>query len=684
VRKRRPIAFESSALHEAILWVLALKIAGLVLLFDPSGAQAFDLPKSLFSRATEWVLAALIVATVARHGLTIVPRTRLHLAVAAFLVANVLAAVFAENRYVALFGDRDRYLGLTFVLDMIVLYVAAAIALRRSSDWVFIGGCLGIVTVIALAYAAIQQVGRDPFPWAADPRFRPFATFGNPDMFAQFLAIGLGISSGLFVAGSPRGTGTTRVGALVFSAAVLIVTAFTATRSVLVAIASLLLVLPLISLRLTGSSGMTRRRIAFAAALGVLLLTLLMAVTPMGSRALATFTNPAFIEDRLIIYRSAVAMITGAPVLGHGVDNFAVVYPRYRLPEAARVLGVNVPQSSAHSWPLQAAATTGLVGVTTLLASWLVCVWLLFTSGLRRAPWIAAPLLGGLAAYAAAGLVSPGSVAVDWFPWLAFGGTASLLGTRPAEQRRSVRPGVVVVLVVVVLVGIASNYFAAAANREVKAAQEAWNAKRGPAALSAAQTATQDDSGRSDYWNWLGLAWELQKDDLQARAAYGEAATRAPYVATFRMNEALALARLDLSSHRSATDAINLAKDAVASDPNEPSLYANLANIESAAGQADDAVQALLRAIAIYPRGVALGWDQSLIDVALSATDLRTARQAVVEAANVAETARLRAGEARLALKDGDLDAARAAAKRALALDPANADAAAVLKQIGS
>ena len=57
----------------------------------------------------------------------IFPRTRLHLIAAAFVLASAIWALFAENTYLALYGDRDRYLGLTFVVDMAVLYLAVAV-----------------------------------------------------------------------------------------------------------------------------------------------------------------------------------------------------------------------------------------------------------------------------------------------------------------------------------------------------------------------------------------------------------------------------------------------------------------------------------------------------------------------------------------------------------------------------
>lgn len=53
--------------------VVTLKIAGVVLVFDPVGLQSFDYPKSLLSRGTEWILVGLVLLAVLRFGTAVVP-----------------------------------------------------------------------------------------------------------------------------------------------------------------------------------------------------------------------------------------------------------------------------------------------------------------------------------------------------------------------------------------------------------------------------------------------------------------------------------------------------------------------------------------------------------------------------------------------------------------------------------
>ncbi|MDQ2914336.1 MAG: hypothetical protein M3T56_13910, partial [Chloroflexota bacterium] len=130
-RERAIGDFEHSTLRQAIVLLVAFKIVGILLFVDPNGLQAFDLPKSLLSRALSFLIAGLLAIAFLRFGLAIVPRTRLHLAVGVFLAANLASGLLAENKYLALFGENERYLGLTFLADMLVLYVAVAVGVKE-------------------------------------------------------------------------------------------------------------------------------------------------------------------------------------------------------------------------------------------------------------------------------------------------------------------------------------------------------------------------------------------------------------------------------------------------------------------------------------------------------------------------------------------------------------------------
>src|SRR5437899_522432 len=129
-------SWDRSWLRKAIAVAVVLKVMGLILVVDwtARATNPFDLPKSLYSRALEWVLLALLLAAFVSWGTSVLPQTRLHLLVVGILAAAVLSTLTAAEPYLATFGTQGRYLGLTFVADMAVLYLAVAVAFRTRRD----------------------------------------------------------------------------------------------------------------------------------------------------------------------------------------------------------------------------------------------------------------------------------------------------------------------------------------------------------------------------------------------------------------------------------------------------------------------------------------------------------------------------------------------------------------------
>src|SRR5439155_23584512 len=138
-RKQRAVrfvdAFGASTSRRVLQWLVTVKIAGVILLFDPVALQSFELPKTVFSHALAWPLAALVLVSLWRYGSVIFPRSPINVAVGALAVVWVASTAVAADRYLALFGDSSRYEGLTYLADMLVIYVATSIAFRDPGDF---------------------------------------------------------------------------------------------------------------------------------------------------------------------------------------------------------------------------------------------------------------------------------------------------------------------------------------------------------------------------------------------------------------------------------------------------------------------------------------------------------------------------------------------------------------------
>lgn len=689
-------AFERSIVRRATVWLVAVKAAGLVLLFDPWSIQAQDLPKSLFSRATEWLLVAALVLLVARFGPACIPRTRLHLLVVAFAGATAVSAVFAADGYVALYGARERYLGMTFIVDMLVLYAAVAIAFRSDADWRVLGVAAAAAGLVAVGYAGVQYAGLDPVRWADDPRVRPYGTFGNPDMFGHFLGVLFAVGLALAAFSQGRVTSPPRLAGAALMAIGVAVASVIATRATFIGISAALVAAGAVYLGLRGLERRAAIRLVLAGAVTVSLALGVLVLTPLGERLGATAgavvglaqgraeeqIGAGALRDRLLIYDSAIRAFADRPLTGYGPDGFVVAYPAYRQPGSSAIFGQNSSQSSTHSWLLHTLVSHGIAGLATLLALVAASTWALWRA-LPSRPLVAGAALLAAAAYWAEGLVSVGAVGVDWIPWVVFGAAAATTAG-PLPQRAARRipvvagAGAFAVAAALALTGLPA----------LQAAHDAWNAQgwlsRGNAdrAIEAAQSSVARDPGRADYWNRYGQALDLRELWARSADAYAQAARRAPYEATYWENVALTRGRLALQQPDRSGEvaaALGAARTAIERDPNAQRPHLTLAQLARAFGDLRLALTESVNAIALGGDPLA---DTIAAEAAVALGDPPLARERLEAALRHRETVATRLALAEVGLTMKDTTVARINATRVLELDPANERAKAILRAV--
>ena len=632
--RARQSGFERDLTRRFAVWLVALKIAGVVLLFDPGTLQVFDLTKSIFSRATEWILAALLILLVLRHGLTVVPRAPVLAFAAMYLAANVLSAFFAADRYVALYGESFRYLGLTFVTDMAVLALAVAMAFRTSRDWAVLAGAVAAAALVVSGYVVLQFLGLDPLPWSKDLRARPFGTLGNADITGHFMSVTFGAALGIAAL-----TRDARIRAL--SALVAVVTlgasGLVATRGSLLGIGAALITLGIV---VVAVRGLSRRMVALGGATVAILIGVLVLATPLGARVAATIQG-AEIRDRIAIYEGALAAIAARPLVGFGVDGFGVAYPGVRTVESAS-FGADRWTSSAHDWILQAAATTGVAGLSALLAV-LAATALTLWHRLGRSPEIAAATLVALSAYFAQGLVTVGSVSIDWVPWVAVGTAAALGAPMPSSTAGRPIPGLIRAAVVgVALLGALGGLGANDANHAAK------DAYVGQDRIAAALRTVGFDPGRALHWRLLGLAYADRQRWREAADAHAESVKRAPYRSDGWISLARARAELALAGDKAAREgALSAAREAVRQDPREPSARIGLAEVALELGEHDLALSEAIAAIRLLPTEP--HYDDVAAAAASRAPDRAAARRSLEEILAIKDSDALRTALSRLA-----------------------------------
>jgi O-antigen ligase/cytochrome c-type biogenesis protein CcmH/NrfG len=670
--------------RELALLLACGEIAIFILAFDPSVQNVFDLTKAAFTHALAWGLLGTLVVIALADGVR-VPRSPVFLAFYAVVAVEVLTTLTAENRYVAVYGEVGRYLGLTThaVFALLVVAIAVSTDYPRRAPW--LAWTVGAAAALAGLYAIQQALGLDPVQWIdADPRVRPFSTFGNADFYGQFLAVVAVACAAvlLFVHLRPWLVALVALLAVQSVALMLVVQ----TRGSFLGIVAGGAVIAALWLRRAGLSRRVLIRFASAIAVAAIAGGVMLVTTPLGGRLL-DIGRGIGVRDRVLLYQSAFQMFLDHPFVGVGFENFAVAYPRYQQAEWFAVAGLNTTNTSAHDWVLHVAATTGIVGLLAngaLLGAFALHAW-------RRAhdPDAASVIvaLAAIAAFYGSGLVLPGAQSIQWIPWACVG--VALASELRSSRAVTVFSGLRVPALAgfLLVAGLASVAFfqlgSLEANRAANSAAAALAGGNAARAVAMARTATAADPGRAGYWNDLGRALELVPDLTGARAAYRQATSRSPYTAAFWWNLGRMEQEFAKQNESGAREAAYAAmRRAIAAGPQNPESFDRFARVEFALADYKGALASERQAIALFPTVPAYYTVASEAARLLGETD--AAIDSLRSGIAATDANDLRVMLARRLIEANRLTEARQVLRDALAKDPTNAAALELEKQIGA
>ncbi len=497
-----------------------------VLLLDPRSFDTFTMPKSVAAHATSLFIAALLVWLVARHGRAILHWSPIHLGAGALLVAFALATPFALDTTVAVFGTFKRYLGLTQMLDNVLLFVAVGVLFREIRSLGLLAGVAVGVAVPVLGYAIVQQSGLDPLTFIQGPTRIPISTLGNPDIAGAFVSV-IGVTAlGYAALITGRSVRWYRLALALIGAGCIFVLFATGVRAGLLALGGGWLTVILLTRRMPHSG----RILKIGTLAAAVLLALVVFVSPMRARLDPELLRTDLaVTSRLDIWQAALSAVAERPVLGLGPDNFVAAYPSRRN-EASIKTGEL--QNSPHDVWLYAATSAGSLG----LASLVLLVTLAFIRSWRLAgdDHPAAIAAVPLAAYLGQALVNVNDIAVDWIFWTSLGviAGASGLALPLARRTRSSNSawGVgVVTLAAAALVAAVTLVPRLVAGENMLASEGFSSAGRGTEAILYGAAVVGADPRRAEAWSSYGTALYAGGARAAAVDAFATAAARQPW-----------------------------------------------------------------------------------------------------------------------------------------------------------
>jgi O-antigen ligase/tetratricopeptide (TPR) repeat protein len=419
VSPRRP------GVRAGVGFVLFVHLALSPVVFSHATAEHFE-----FNKAALLWLTGLALVALGGVPFREARRDVLALGVLLFLGSAVASSVFSMSRLTSLVGTADSFAGLPTVVACAGLFFATRALCRtpEAARWLLAAPVLG--AAVAAAYAVLQWLGLDPMPWAGMASFggssRPFSTLSHPNFLGAYLAMALP----LVVVLGLRAPGLARVPLALTGVLCVVAVTVSLSRAAWAALAAALAVLGVGALGRWG--GFRRWGLGLGVGLGVGAAVFLLVRSGPGELPAVLSERARHFADpgaRHFIWRAAWRIFLDSPLLGCGLDAFALAFQRHREP-AYWLLEWDTTPYRAHSDVLHVLATQGLVGAGALG----VMVVGLFVMG-RRA-WRAAgseerPVLvavfAGLAAFGVQGLFGF-TVAATGALFFSFAGVLSGLG----------------------------------------------------------------------------------------------------------------------------------------------------------------------------------------------------------------------------------------------------------------
>ena len=462
------------------------------LVFSRLSSEAFELPKTIAVRVLVVAsLLAALVATVARWPLDAreVDRWRrlsawraalraprdwpLGVAAAVVALAWLLATAFSVSATVSWWGIPLKWAGARTQLAYVALFAIAAVVISRRSQVMRLVAVSAFTAALASLYALVQRSGLDPLKWAysgpggaqgdiAAAAVRPASTLGNPNFFADYLALTIFLTLGALVAAvrHRRSGWWPWAASLALQAVALLLTQ---TRGAWLGcmLGAVFFVLLLVSIH----GGAWRRWLAgLAGGVVALALALWLAAPVLPQSGLlgriASLARPTEGSGgiRLLVWNATIHLWLQRPLLGFGPDTYSGAIQRVYDPALVLASGAAVADRAENA-TLDALQATGVVGTLALAGLIAAVAWYALqlirptsapaertrsSATLRRHPLVAG-LTAALVAHVVAdhfSLESPAASSLAWLLAGALAGSARAImpGALPAPSASAALP----------------------------------------------------------------------------------------------------------------------------------------------------------------------------------------------------------------------------------------------------
>jgi O-antigen ligase len=319
-----------------------------------------------------WIIKTIFIE---KKGSWIIPSVGMLRILGGILLSWGLSTIFSDVPLVSFWGAYEKQQGLWMMLHyLIYLFLFLSTIKKEHLSLVF-------KTIVASAfltslYAVLQGIGWDPITiWAGEAlKGRVFSTLGHPNYLGYFLVFTLPITLYETYLSFQKNNIATKLCtgiSLLFQVFALYLSG---SRSAIIGIVGGVFFALFIFLFLS-TSRKTKKNIGLILG-GVLLLGVLLSIlVPSFSSALRfDSANMRSVQSRLVVWQDTLKMIAKKPLLGYGLDTYALYFPEVKSKELLDLENYNQNADRAHNIILDTLQSVGGLGTVLYLALWGVLI----------------------------------------------------------------------------------------------------------------------------------------------------------------------------------------------------------------------------------------------------------------------------------------------------------------------
>lgn len=369
-------------LDNIIKYCFYLLFAATPLIWLKYNSELFEFNKMLFVYLITIVITFSWLIKIIHTKLINIKRTPLDIPILAFLLANILSTIFSIDPHISIFGYYSRLNGgLLSIISYTLLYFAFVSNFNSEQVVRFLKVATWSGLVVSL-YAIPEHFGFSPSClilhqelnascWVQDVQARVFATLGQPNWLAAYLA--MLIFPSLYFALTAK-TKLHSIFYILNSISLYMAFTFTYSRGAALGfLAGMVVFIPLVFRK-------GQRKIMIIAIINFIIINLLFGSALTDFQLIKKYTTPSRpaltssstqLENggtesgkiRLIVWRGALEIFKHYPLFGSGVETFAYAYYQFRPTEHNLVSEWDFLYNKAHNEYLNYLANTGVVGL---------------------------------------------------------------------------------------------------------------------------------------------------------------------------------------------------------------------------------------------------------------------------------------------------------------------------------